>query len=98
MQISPAVLEPVATVTVVDVVLRIGDVRTKTDPMFADVPHSAVWMSPYAPEPLLSEHVGDAFVLPLVAAKMTRTSPLTGVMAAVRSDVDDVPPPTALVR
>jgi hypothetical protein len=36
--ISPAVLLPVLTVTVVDVVLRIGASRTKTERTFAEVP------------------------------------------------------------
>lgn len=42
--ISPAVLEPVATVTVVDVVFAIRAVRTNTAIMFALVPHAAVPM------------------------------------------------------
>jgi hypothetical protein len=62
MTISAEVFDPVATVTVVDVVFRIGVVRMNTEPVFADDAHCAVWISVYAPELLPSLHVGAVCV------------------------------------
>jgi hypothetical protein len=96
--ISAAVFEPVATVMVVDVVLTMSAVRTNTDMISALVFLNAVPISVYVPEPLLSEHVGDAFVFPEVLQKTISRSPTAGVIATVRLDVPEVPPPAALVR
>lgn len=59
---EPDVLDPVATVTVVLVVFGKSDVRTNTDVISAEPLLSAVPINAYEP-PLLSEHVGAAFVL-----------------------------------
>src|ERR1051326_678131 len=96
--ISPAVFEPVATVTVVLVVFASSELRTKHESMSPELLCSAVLTSVYAP-PLLSLHVGDALVLPLTLQKTTNRSPTTGVVAAPdRSPVLLVPPPAVLVR
>jgi hypothetical protein len=95
--ISAAVFDPVATVTVVDVVFGTVALRTKTLTMFALEPKSAVPMSVYVPPVLPSLHVGEAFVLPLAAQKTTSRSPTAGVITAVRLLVPDEPPPAALV-
>ena len=46
---------------------------------------------------MLSEHVGDTLVLADADTNTTSRSPTAGVIATVRSDVPDVPPPAALV-
>jgi hypothetical protein len=78
MTIEPAVFEPVATVTVVDVVFECSELRTNTLIVFALLFHCAVPTRVYVP-PLLSEHVGAVFVLPEIEAKTSQRWPTVGV-------------------